>query len=582
MQYPVKPNWRKWLVAGISCLIVGLGTPVQAQRKAKEEKTKEGVHGVEESLFTEGMKFMMMDEPSKALAQFQKVIQLYPEHPAAHYSAAQALMKQGKTEDALPFAQKAVQLDNGTNKYYVLQLAELFVKQKRYADAERLYEDLIKKSPDNIEYGVELAAIYLFDDKPDKALEMYDRVEKATGLNEEIIRQKQRIYLKQNKVDKAVQEAEKLAASEPGETDYLLEGAELLIANDRTDQAVSWLERALKVNTDLPQAHVMLADLYRKQGNLEKCSQELDKVFSNPNLESDIKARILSSYIGMVGKDEKAKQSALKLAKELAAAHPKDARSQAIFAELLLQQGNKAEARDYYVRAARLDKSTFEIWGAILQIDGELNQMDSILTHSEQALELFPNQGVFWYFNGSAQYVKKNYKEAVDALEEARRLSATNAELMKSVNAQLGDAYNGLGDHQKSDEAYELVLKDDPENDHVLNNYSYFLSLRKEKLPLALQLSERLVEKNQNNATYLDTHAWVLYVMKDYAKARTFLEKAIQVDKNVSGTIIEHYGDVMYQLGEREKAVEQWKKAKQKGETSDRLDKKIATGKMYE
>jgi tetratricopeptide (TPR) repeat protein len=584
MHYLVKPNWRKWLVAGIGCLMVWVITPAQAQRKGKdkEQKPKEGVRGVEESLFTEGMKFMMMDEPTKAAAQFQKVIQLYPENPAAHYATATALMKLSKPDEALPFAQKAVQLDKGNNKYYVLQLAELLVKQKRYSDAENLYEDLIKKSPDNIEYGVELAAIYLFDEKPDKALDMYDKVEKATGMNEEIVRQKQRIYLKQNKVEKAIQEAEKLVASEPGETDYLLEGAELLIANERNDQAVDWLQRALKVNTDLPQAHVMLADLYRKQGNLEKCSQELDKVFSNPNLEADIKARILSSYIGMVGNDEKARQSAVKLAKELSAAHPRDARSQAIYADLLVQQGKKAEARDYYVKAAHLDKATYEVWGAILQLDGELNQMDSMLVHSEQALELFPNQGVIWAFNGSANYFKKRYKEAIEAYEETKRLSAANAELMKSVNAQLGDVYNGMGDHQKSDEAYELVLKDDPDNDHVLNNYSYFLSLRKEKLPLALQMSERLVEKNQTNATYLDTYAWVLYVMKDYAKARTFLEKAIQSDKNVSGTIIEHYGDVLYQLGEPDKAIEQWKRAKLKGETTERLDKKIATGKIYE
>ncbi|MGA0560492.1 tetratricopeptide repeat protein [Larkinella sp. VNQ87] len=580
----VKPTWRKWLVAVMGCLMVWLITPAQAQRKGreKEQKPTEGVRGVEESLFTEGMKFMMMDEPAKAVSQFQKVIQLHPENPAAHYAVAQALMKQNKADEALPFAQKAVQLDNGTNKYYILQLAELLVKQKRYADAENLYEELIKKSPENIEYGVELAAIYLFDDKPDKALAMYDQVEKATGMNEEIIRQKQRIYLKQNKVDKAIQEAEKLAASEPGETDYLLEGAELLIANDRNDQAVDWLQRALKVNSDLPQAHVMLADIYRKQGNLEKCSQELDKVFSNPNLEADLKARILSSYIKVGGENETARQSALKLAKELATAHPRDARSLAIYADLLVQQGQKAEARDYYVKAARLDKATYEMWGAILQLDGELNQIDSMLVHSEQALEVFPNQGVIWAFNGSANYFKKRYKEAVEAYEESRRLSAANAELMKSVTAQLGDVYNGMGEHQKSDEAYEEVLKIDPDNDHVLNNYSYFLSLRKEKLPLALQMAERLVEKNQNNATYLDTYAWVLYVMKDYAKARLYLEKAIQADKNVSGTIIEHYGDVLYQLGERDKAVEQWKKAKQKGETTERLDRKIATGKIYE
>lgn len=554
---------------------------VEAQRRPKPADATVG-HGVEESIFTEGMKFMMMDEPARAVPQFEKVIQLYPEQPAAYFALAQALMKQGKTEEALPRAQKAVQLDGGSNKYYALQLAELYVKQKRYADAEKLYEELIRKSPDNIEYGVELAAIYLFDEKPDKALDMYDKVEKSLGLNEEITRQKQRIYLKQNKVDKAIQEAERLVASEPSEPEYLLEGAELLLENNRADEAARWLDRALKINPDLPQAHIMLADLYRRQGNLEKTSQELNFVFANPNLEADAKARILASYLGLVGNDQKAQQNALNLARELAKAHPNDAKSQIIYGDLLVQQNQKAEARKHYLRAIQLDKSVFEVWAAIIQIDGEMNQMDSVLTHTEQALEIFPNQGMFWFYNGMAHYIRKDYKQAVESLEEARRLLAGNPKVLKDVNAQLGDAYNGLGDHARSDEAYELVLKEDPDNDHVLNNYSYFLSLRKEKLPLALQLSERLVERNQDNPTYLDTHAWVLYVMKDYTKARTFLEKAVKDEQKASGTILEHYGDVLFQLGERDKAVEQWKKAKQKGETSDRLDKKIATGKIYE
>ena len=97
-----------------------------------------------------------------------------------------------------------------------------------------------------------------------------------------------------------------------------------------------------------------------------------------------------------------------------------------------------------------------------------------------------------------------------------------------------------------------------------------------------LEMSERLVLKHPDNATYLDTYAWVLYIRKDYKKAKQFLEKAVQAKEGVSGTIVEHYGDVLFQLGEREKAVEQWKKAKTMGQTSDLLEKKIATGTLHE
>ena len=103
-----------------------------------------------------------------------------------------------------------------------------------------------------------------------------------------------------------------------------------------------------------------------------------------------------------------------------------------------------------------------------------------------------------------------------------------------------------------------------------------------EKLERAAQMAEILVQKHPDNGTYLDTYAWVLYVQKDYKKARVYLERAVEVNKTKSGTIVEHYGDVLYQLGEKDKAVEQWKKAKIVGATSTFIDKKIAEMKLIE
>ncbi|QMW03371.1 tetratricopeptide repeat protein [Spirosoma foliorum] len=565
-------------------------TPASAQRRREKAVPDTSLAKVgsttttrieAETQFTEGMRYLMTDEPTKAITQFTKVLQKDPANAAAQYSMANAYLKAGKVTEAIPHATKAYTIDN-QNKFYSLLLAELYVKQKRYVEAEELYEKLLKKGPENAEYGVELAAIYLFNDKPDKALDAYNKVERELGLNEEIVRQKQRIYLKQNKIDKAVEEAEKLVASEPSDPDYLLEGAELLIANDRGDQAIGWIDRALKLNADLPQAHVLLADIYRKKGDMDRVTKELNQVLANPNLEAGLKARILSSYVGMTGENTTARQDALAMVQNLAKTSPNDPKTQVMLANLLTQQGKKAEARDAYAKAARLDGSVYEVWGALIQLDGELQQVDSLLAHTEKALEVFPTQGLFWYSNGTANLYKRKYQQAVDALEESRKLLAatSNNDLRKEIDAQLGDAYNGIGDHAKSDESYEAVLKVDPINDHVLNNYSYFLSLRKENLPRALQLAQKLIERHPTNATYLDTYAWILYVSKDYAKAKQYLEKALADPANVSGTIIEHYGDVLYQLGQPDKAVEQWKQAKAKGGAGPDLDKKITTGKL--
>ena len=63
------------------------------------------------------------------------------------------------------------------------------------------------------------------------------------------------------------------------------------------------------------------------------------------------------------------------------------------------------------------------------------------------------------------------------------------------------------------------------------------------------------------------------------------MEKAVQLNdqkKQKSGVIVEHYGDVLFQLGETTKAIEQWKKAKATGTTSTLIDKKITEMKLIE
>jgi tetratricopeptide (TPR) repeat protein len=570
-------------------LLLSTNLPVRsfAQKKKKDvEKSAEQLAEAEFH-FSDGMKYMMIEEYDKAIVTFQKVLAISPDNTGANYTMADAYIRKKEPAKAIPFAEKAYQQES-TNKYYALQLADLQVKQKNYSEAEKLYKKIIEQSPQNAEYGIELAAIYLFENKYDDAINAYNNVEKVIGLTPEITQQKQMIWLRQNKTDEAIKESEKLVASDPTETEYMLDLAEMLMAHDRTEQAVPWLERILKDDSANAQAHVMLAESYRKRGDQTHCHQELLIAFGNNGLDGLTKARILSSYASMLSSDA-SKDGAIELAQMLIKQHPKESKGYMIYGDLLLSRNQKSQARNAYVQSARLDKSIFEMWARIVQLDQELSQPDSVLKHSEEAIDVFPNQPMFWYANGTAYYFKKDFDKSISSLEEARRLANASNDhesdsyrLGRYINALLGDVYNSVGKHQKSDQAYEAALKADPNDDHVLNNYSYYLSLRKEKLPLAVEMASKLAERYPENGTYLDTYAWVLYINKEFAKAKMFLEKAIQHNQTKSGTIVEHYGDVLYQLGEKEKAIEQWKKAKIMIGGSSILDKKISTGQLIE
>lgn len=533
-----------------------------------------------ESLLADGMKFVTMEEYMRADSIFRIALKVNPNVAAINHELARALIKRERLDEAAIYAQKAAQLAP-ENKFYMVQLGEIYTQQRKYGKAADLYKDIIRQNIENAEYGLELAAVYILDEKYEEALKAYDEVERSLGVDEDLIHQKQRIYLKLDKPNKAIDEAQKLINAEPTEAQYVVELAQLLMMNKKNKEAKEQLEKALKLNPDQGDARMMLAEIYRQGGDSEAADKQMGQMFNNPNADIDTKMQAL---VGLLreAKDEATRQEVLNRAAEIVKAHPKDMRAYVVYADLLAKADRKSDARDAYVRATRINPSMYEVWAAVLQLDGDLNQLDSLIAHSDQALENFPNQGLFWYSNGSAHLVKRHYQQAADALEEAEKLTSESKELQVAILAQLGDAYHGLGQHSKSDEAYEASLKLEPNSDHVLNNYSYFLSLRKDKLERAKEMAASVVARNPDNATYLDTYAWVLYVMKDYKGARQHLEKAITANKGVSGTIIEHYGDVLYQLGEREKAIEQWKKAKTMGENSEQIDKKIATGQLIE
>ena len=74
-------------------------------------------------------------------------------------------------------------------------------------------------------------------------------------------------------------------------------------------------------------------------------------------------------------------------------------------------------------------------------------------------------------------------------------------------------------------------------------------------------MSYKTVKAEPENATYLDTYAWILFEKKRYTEARIYIEQAMKNGGDSSQVIVEHCGDIYYMSGEKEKALECWKKA---------------------
>ena len=551
--------------------------PAYGQRKTTKPLTDKELHT--ESFFEEGCRFSVLDKNEKALESFRKAADLDPDNSAIHYKIAQTLSFLNRLPEAVDEAKKAVEL-NGTQPYNYVLLASLYERRSEYEQAAKTYTKLISKVPDQEEYYYPLANIYLQMGKYPDAVKVLDKIEKKYGSSAESARQKQQVYLKMNKLDKAVSEGRKLIELYPDEPRYRIMLAELLWSNNRAAQALPLLKEALQTDPENGYGHLMLYEVFRTQNKPDSANREMQAAFADPELDIDDKIRLLAQYLGGFTNAEERDRVQI-LAKTLSEIHPADPKAWAIRGDFAGLAGNRREARSYYVKSAALEGTTLAVWEQILKIDVELNDVDSILKHTESAVERYPNQTVFWFYNARARFVKKDYSGCASSYEQARKYASGNAELNFEINAGLGDTYYYLKNYTKSDAAYEQALKLDPSNAYVLNNYSYYLCLRAEStqsLEKALTMSTKLIEVAPEQAGYLDTHAWVLYMLKKYPEAKQFLAKAVGLPGS-SGTIVEHYGDVLYKLGQKDLALEQWNKAKALGGEEDppRLDKKIAT-----
>ena len=127
----------------------------------------------------------------------------------------------------------------------------------------------------------------------------------------------------------------------------------------------------------------------------------------------------------------------------------------------------------------------------------------------------------------------QNAVTVLDAgLPRVEKSSSDNKlQLTSNIYGILGDIYHQLGNDDKAFQAYDSCLVYTQNDASVLNNYAYYLSLKKKNLDKAEEMSRRSNELEPNNSTYLDTYAWVLYQLKRYGEAKTIMDKAVEIMK---------------------------------------------------
>jgi len=531
-------------------------------------------------LYVNGCTERMKGNLQEALKLFEQCKKIAPSNPAVHYELGTIYKLLGSNDLALSNAKFCAAADP-KNEWYQLLLIDCYNASKQYGQSVKVREELVRQFPGQPEFKEDLAIEYSLLGQYDKAFKIYDDLEKIYGINEQLTLNKVKLLKSQKKNKEAEEELLRLSASDKNESRYYSYLADFYLENNEPEKAKSMYDKIIAVDPDNTTVNLALHDYYSAKGNEAEAFVYLKKAFRNPGLEVAVEAGIMGSFYerARANPADIYKEEGLELAKIMLEMHPKEPEPNAIYADFLMLDKKTKEALPYYYRASLSERRNSSVWFNLLQADNELSQTDSLEHHSRTALDLFPNQPLFYLYNGYANVQLKNYSKAVQAFKDGLEFVVDDKAMALKFYSNLGDAYYNTGDYAKSDIAFENALKIDPDNTYVLNNYAYYLSLRSENLPKAERFSKRTNELQPNNRNYMDTYGWILYQEKKYSEAEQWLSgAALMGPKNP--TILEHYGDVLYKVGKPHEALLQWQEAEDAGGSSPALLQKIKDRKL--
>jgi tetratricopeptide (TPR) repeat protein len=355
----------------------------------------------------------------------------------------------------------------------------------------------------------------------------------------------------------------------------------MYIIYDKTDNLLPLYQKILSIDSNDGKAQMMLAEYYKKTGKPDMAMLYTEKMIRNPELDVKPKLNFLMGNYANEKITPETKQLLLKLTNMLLEVVPGDPQALSFKGDIYYNTNQHDSALNEYIKSLAYDKSNYMVWKKAMMIYFEQKNFEKAIEICKQATEYFPTNPEIYFYEGIALIQQKKYSESANILETGVSYVIKNKPLLQQYYANLGEVYHELSDFEKSDKYYDKALELDPNDGYVLNNFAYFLSLRKTRLEDAKRMSEKSLQLDPDNPANLDTYGWILFLMKDYQSAEIQISKAL-LKKPDDADILEHYGDIQFKLGNTQKAVEFWQKAKANGTSSPKLDNKIKDMMLYE
>lgn len=526
-------------------------------------------------MFFEGVAERQRGNHDSAFQLFRLCTQLNPEAAEAHYYLGQCYEALREREEAVSCLETAARLEP-YNPLFQEELGSAYVGAQRYDDAIAAYERLLKANSDRLDILQYLVQLYKRQDNYPKVLATIERIEALDGVSEATNVDKVQTYIQLGRQADAIAEADAMVSRYPNDLSYRSLQVSVLQQCGRTAEAKT---RCMEILDEAPRrtdALMQLAGICEAEADTAALRQCIIRLIDSDEATPEMRGAILQDAFHrneQAGRDSLTMISLFDTLVSGKTFHPEVAMLYVSYMDHLKMPADKRAPLLERVLAAEPDNVAARF--QLIQLLWSEEHADKVIELATEARQYNPEEMVFYYFDGIARYQKDDLAGALDALQRGVSVITpkSSPELASDFYAAMGDICHSLGRRSQAYEAYDSCLQWKPDNISCLNNFAYYLSLDGRQLDKAERMSRKAITAEPNNATYLDTYAWILFMQKRYEEAKIYIDQALDKDTAASWAVLDHAGDIYYMVGNTDRAVQLWQQAaKQPG-----ADKLIAT-----
>lgn len=528
--------------------------------------------------FLEGVRQQEMGNLTAAFDLLRHARDLNPNAPEVYYLLAPYYVDLKDETRSRAYYERAATLDP-ENSSYIEKLGQLYVSQKDYPNAINAYEKLYALNKARVDVLQILYQLYGSQNEFQQMINVLNRIEVLEGSSEQISLSKMQIYEQMGEKRKEYDELKSLVDSHPLDLNYKVMFGNWLLQNGKKKEAVKLYRNVLKEEPTNALAKLSLLDYYRTIGDQATVDVITQELLQSPKTEKETKIALLRQVISS-NQQANVSDSAevMKLFSQALSVPQTDADILMMKAAYMsLKKMPKAEINRVYEQAIDVEPDNSRARIALIQNIWDTGDYDKVIAICRPAQEYNPEEMVFYYFQGMAQYQKHENDAALQTFRKgvSQIKADSNPDVVSDFYALMGEILHEKGRLAESFQAYDSCLQWKPDNIAAMNNYAYYLSEANKDLPKAEQLSYKTIKAEPNNSTFLDTYAWILFQQKRYEEAKIYIDQAIRSDSTLTGVVKEHAGDIYAMTGDIDKALEFWQQSLKGGNQSAVLKKKI-------